>query len=90
MVRFGRTDRNQPEIVRQLKQIPGVSVFVLSDVAGGMTDLLVGRMRKNFLIELKDGSKLTPDQVEFHATWKGQCAVAHNLDDVLMIIGIKA
>jgi len=96
MVRFGRVDANQKPIVRTLSSIPGVSVKVLSDVGKGMTDLLIGRMGINYLIELKDGEKvkskqkLTDDQVEFHSEhgWKGQKAVCNCLEQVLEVIGI--
>jgi hypothetical protein len=88
MVRFGRTDANQKSIVTALRKVPGVSVKVLSDVGGGFPDLIVGYAGVNFLVELKHGSKLTPDQVEFHMKWNGQKAVANNLDEVLKIIGV--
>ncbi len=97
MVRHGRTDANQLEIVRMLNVIPGVSVKVLSDVGDGFTDIIVGRRGVNHLIEIKNGSCLTPAQKNFHGKggthpereWKGQKAVANCLEDALKIIGIK-
>jgi len=97
MVRFGRTDGNQSEIIQLSRQIPGVSVKVLSDVGDGFTDTVYGYMGKNFLIEVKNGSCLTPAQKNFHGKggtnpereWKGQKDVAHSFEDVMMIIGIR-
>ena len=97
MVRFGRTDGNQSEIVRLSRQVPGISVKVLSDVGDGFTDTVYGYMGGNFLIEVKNGSCLTPAQKNFHGQggthpereWKGQKAVANSLEDVFRIIGIR-
>jgi hypothetical protein len=47
----------------------------------------------NFLLEVKDGAKppsarkLTPDQVSWHDTWRGQVAVASSVKEALKIIG---
>ena len=96
MVRFGRTDGNQTDIVQRTRQIPGVSIKVLSDVGDGFTDVIIGRMGVNYLVEIKNGSCLTPAQKNFHGVgnrpdleWKGQKAVAHCFEDVLTIIGIR-
>lgn len=102
MVRFGRTDANQSDVVGLLRQIPGVSVKVISDVGDGFTDLVIGYKDVNYLVELKDGDKppskqaLTPDQKDFHGKggkhpereWKGQKAVCNSLEQVLEVIGI--
>lgn len=69
-------DANQSEIVAALRKI-GASVTPLHTVGGGVPDLLVGRAGQTWLIEVKDGRKppsdrrLTPDQVEWHAAWRG-------------------
>ncbi len=96
MVRHGRVDANQGPIVRLVRQIPGVSIKVLSDVGDGFTDVILGRLNVNYLVEIKNGSCLTPPQKNFHGVgdrpdleWKGQKAIANSLDDVLRIIGIK-
>lgn len=83
-----RTDQNQAEIVKGLLQA-GCSVESLHRVGGGVTDLLVGRAGKNFIIEIKmpDG-KLNPQQVEWHQNWRGQKAVAHTLEECLRIVGL--
>ena len=52
-------------------------------------------MRRNYLIEVKDGAKppsarkLTPDQVKFHHDWCGQIAVAESVEDALAVIGVS-
>ena len=89
--RAARVDANQGEIVSALRQM-GCSVVSLAAVGKGVTDLLVGVSGKNLLIEVKDGSKpprerkLTPDQVIFHAEWRGQIAKADSVDEVISII----
>jgi hypothetical protein len=95
VVRFGRTDGNQQPIVSMLNQIPGVSVKVLSDVGDGFTDVIIGRLNVNYLIEIKNGSCLTPAQEDFHGVsenkgkeWKGQKAVCNSLEEVFEVIGI--
>lgn len=57
-----------------------------------MPDLLVGYKNINILIEVKDGNapktqqKLTPDQVVWHATWRGQVCVVNSIDAALAVI----
>ena len=54
----------------------------------GFPDLVVARNGINVLVEVKDGSKppskqkLTKDQEEFHASWKGWIAVVTCIADV--------
>ena len=92
MARWGSTDANEAEIVGLLNAIPGVTVAKLSQVGGGVPDLLVGHRGRNFLFEIKDpnkppsGRKLTPAQVKFHDTWRGQVQVAHTFGEILSVI----
>lgn len=94
MVRFGRVDANQKTIVAWLREIPGVSVHILSDAGDGFPDLVIGYRGVNYLVELKDGAKsksaqkLTPDQVEWHLVWNGQKAVCNCLGDILELLEI--
>lgn len=89
-----RVDANQKKVVEQLRKL-GCSVAVTSMIGKGFPDFIVGlRGSKNFLIELKDGSKppsqrkLTPDEVKFHAGWRGQIAVCNNIDEIIKLIGL--
>lgn len=56
----GRVDANQPLIVRELRHL-GASVAILSDLGGGIADILVGYRGSNFAFEIKDGS-LSPSR----------------------------
>ncbi len=94
MRRAARTDSNQNEIVDALRAA-GASVQILSNVGGGVPDLLIGRAGVNYLIEVKDGSKppsrqrLTPDETHWHAAWAGQVAVVCSIDEALKAIGAR-
>lgn len=86
-----RTDANHGEIKKALQQI-GCTVFDLSSVGGGVTDLLCGYRGKNYLIEIKDGDKppsarkLTPAQKLFHSLWRGQKCVVKNVDEAVKVV----
>jgi hypothetical protein len=97
MRRAGRTDANQEEVVKALRQ-SAIAVKVLSSVGGGMPDLLCGFRGVNVLLEVKDGNKtpserkLTADEAEFHSTWAGQVAVVNSGEEavleVLRVVGL--
>jgi Holliday junction resolvase len=86
-------DANQKTIVAALRTV-GCSVLPLHAVGKGCPDLLVAWGEETMLIEVKDGDKppsarkLTPDQVEFHATWRGRIAVVCNVKEALEAVGI--
>ena len=94
MRRAAKVDANQAEIVADLRAC-GVSVQPLHTVGSGTPDILCGWRNRNVLIEIKDGSKppsarrLTPDQADWHAAWRGQVAVAESTEQALSIIGIE-
>jgi hypothetical protein len=77
--------------------VPGLSIKVLSDVGDGFTDVVIGYIGVNYLVEIKNGSCLTPPQKNFHGIggdrpdleWKGQKAVANSLEEVFDIIGVR-
>lgn len=93
--RASKTDDNQAEIVSALRLV-GWSVLPLHAVGKGCPDLLVAKGDVTFLIEVKDGSKppsarkLTPDQVEFHAAWRGRIVVVCNVREALDAVGLSA
>ena len=66
----GRTDANQPQVVKALRDA-GATVAITSMVGDGFPDLVVGFRGETLLIEVKDGSKpkseqaLTPDEEDF-------------------------
>jgi hypothetical protein len=66
-----KRDGNHGPIARRLEEL-GASVFDLSAVGRGLSDLLVGFCGATFLVEIKmPNGTLTPSQVEFARTWRG-------------------
>jgi Holliday junction resolvase len=83
MRRAAKTDRNQSQMVGELRQM-GFSVLLLHRVGQGCPDLLVGRGGRLLLVEVKDkGGKLTPDEKEFFDGWNEYAIVARSSEDVL-------
>lgn len=83
-----RTDANQPELVRTLRQI-GASVHITAALGCGFPDLVVGFQGETYLVEVKQpGEKLTDDEREFFATWRGRAPeVARTREDLFRILG---
>jgi hypothetical protein len=82
-----RRDNNEAAIVVALQQC-GCSVWRLS--GKGLPDLLVGRARQNYLLEIKNpetGGELTDDQVYWHQTWRGQVISVWTVDEALIAVG---
>ena len=79
-----KVDANQKVIVAAFRQM-GATVLHLHMVGKGCPDVVIGFNRKNYLVEIKDGDKppsarkLTPDEVEFHNSWRGQVAVVESV-----------
>ena len=92
MRRAARIDDNQNEIVQDLRNA-GASVTITSMVGSGFPDIVVGYQGRNYLIEIKDGSKppskrrLTPDEQEWHDLWRGTVFIANDINEALSIIG---
>ncbi len=91
MRRIAKVDRNQAEIVSALRAA-GASVQTLHAVGGGVPDLLVGYEGNNLLLEVKDSlrppseRKLTPDEDEWHAKWRGQVATVKSIHEALDVL----
>ena len=86
-MRAYRVDGNQKAIVAALRA-EGFVVQHLHKVGEGCPDLLIGHSVNgrpyNVLLELKDkDGKLTPQQVIWHAGWRGQVAVVNNAKDAI-------
>jgi hypothetical protein len=87
-----RIDDNQPALVKQLRQIPGVKVAHTHTIGDGFPDIVVSFRGVNYLFEIKDPSKppsrrkLTEDEEKFHSEWTGQIAVVETVTDVLKVI----
>ncbi len=91
MRKRAKVDANHGEIVQVLRGI-GASVVSLAAVGHGVPDLCVGYRGVTYLLEVKDGAKvasrqqLTPDEVEWHDTWRGHVAIVRNADDALRVL----
>ena len=91
MRKAAETDANQTQVVNALRQA-GASVQSLAAVGKGCPDLLVGYQGINYLMEVKDGSKvpsaqkLTIDQEHWHSVWKGVVHVVKSKDEALKIL----
>lgn len=91
MRRAARIDANQPAIIAALRSI-GATVQPLHAVGGGCPDLLVGLRGRNILMEVKDGARppserrLTADQVEWHAGWRGTVAVVNSAEEAVRAV----
>lgn len=89
-----KRDANHGEIVRNLRAV-GCSVQDLANVGDGCPDLLVGFMGKNFVFEVKDGSKpesaqrLTADEDVWLRLWRGKASVVNSVESALRILGIR-
>jgi len=89
-VRPRRVDDNQREITAALRKI-GCSVQPVHTIGRGCPDLLVGYKGINLLLEIKDGAKpesrqrLTPDEIRWHLSWRGQVAVITSVENALRL-----
>ena len=90
MRRAARIDDNQNSIVSKLRQI-GCSVAITSAVGKGFPDIVVGYKGRNFMFEIKDGSKppssrkLTKDEQKWHDEWRGNVHVVECFEDCLEV-----
>lgn len=91
MRRAAKTDDNQADIVKRLREI-GVKVWPMHRVGEGFPDLLCWVRGRYFLIECKmPGEGLNPNQAEFFAECPGEIHVAHDPEQaVLAALGKEA
>ena len=90
-----KIDKNQPEIVKALRALQGVTVALNHD------DILVGYQGVNYWYEIKDPEKLfkkdgsfaigqiKPSQTKLASEWKGHYKIVWNLEMILEDMGIK-
>jgi len=91
-----KVDFNQAEIVKQLRNIPGVSVELSHD------DILVGFFGKTYWYEIKNPelacskktgdvleSAIKEDQKRIRDTFTGHYKIVHSIDQILTDLGIK-
>lgn len=94
MRRAARIDANQPEIVKALRAIHGVTVALEHD------DIFVGYKGRNYWFEIKDPEKvfnkdgsfkkgaIKDSQVKLQNDWKGHYKIVWTLDMILEDMGI--
>jgi hypothetical protein len=87
-----RKDKNEKQIVDELRNKYNIFVFQSSSFGNGFPDIVIPYNGFNYFIEIKfdKSSKLTPAQKRFRNDFKdGQYAVAHTTQEVLKIIGYE-
>jgi len=78
-------------MVADLRKI-GATVKSTASLGDGFGDIVVGYRGFNYIFEIKDPDKvpskrkLTPDEVWFHAEWRGQIDIILTLKDALDIM----
>jgi Holliday junction resolvase len=85
-----RTDANQAEIVKTLRQA-GADVYDLSKVGKGIPDLLVTFNGETILMEVKRDAKakFTAEQLKFIANWTGgPLSRVDSPESALRVIGL--
>lgn len=86
-----RIDANQPEFTKALRAL-GYSVEPTHTLGRGRPDLIVGAGGRNWWFELKDPAQppsarvLTPDEHEFHQTWRGHAAVIESVEQAIAMM----
>jgi Holliday junction resolvase len=90
MRRRGRTDANQKEIVKVFRKL-GFSVAITSMVGSGFPDIVIGKHKWNWLVEIKDGKKvlserdLTDDEKKFISEWKGSVYIVETVEQAIAL-----
>lgn len=95
-MRAAKIDANHNEIVNALRKA-GATVQSLATIGNGCPDILVGHANRTAIIEIKDGKKppsarkLTPDQLVWHANWRGgTLATVDSVDAALAVLRVMA
>jgi hypothetical protein len=99
MSRWARkVDDNHTDVVRVLRQVPGVRVMDTHTFGQGFPDLLVTHRHALYFVEVKDGAKkpserrLTPAEEEFKAFLGTALGVSYDVvetvDEALKLVGV--
>jgi len=80
-----KNDTNQPEIVKALRKVPGLSVET------GHDDILVGYDGKTYFYEIKETPKSTVKESQYRLIreFTGHYRFAFSVQDILQDIGIE-
>ena len=83
MRQIAKVDRNQGQIVAELRQL-GFSVTIMSQLGNGITDILVGKHGITLPVEIKmPGEKMTDAEAEWFLDWKGSALIAETTEEVI-------
>jgi hypothetical protein len=91
--RAAKVDANHGDISKAARGI-GATFQSLAMVGQGCPDAVIGFREKNYLIEIKDGSKspserrLTAAEAEWHRDWRGHVAIIENVDQLFALLGV--
>jgi Holliday junction resolvase len=89
-----RVDKNQPQIVKVLRDM-GCKVFVTSSMGNGFPDLAVLINKLTYLIEIKDGEKppsaqkLTISEKEFHELWENTVIMINSVESAIDFVNTE-
>ena len=87
MRKHGRVDNNQVEIVQALRDA-GATVLSMASLGNGAPDIAVGLFGHTYFLEIKGrNGKLTPDEIAWHAQWRGHVRMVRSVDEALAAIG---
>jgi len=80
-----KRDANHADVAGWFRDL-GCSVFDTSALGGGFPDLVVGVKGLNFMVEVKTAhGKLTKDQRDLFAVWRGKIHVVSTMDDCISL-----
>lgn len=84
MSKAKRVDKNQQQIVKQLRSL-GFTVELTYRLGKGFPDFIIADGFFTIPVELKSkGGKLTPDEIQFHNRYKGYIIIAYDIADILL------
>jgi len=86
-----RSDENQNAIVKVLRE-GGASVAILSQLGGGIPDLLIAHRGITYLAEVKNpsgrGRRFTRAEILFRQNWKGIIFLLESVEDALQLLSL--
>ena len=90
MRRAAKVDANHQEICKILRDI-GASIISLASIGKNCPDLLVGFRGRNYLLEVKDGTKspskdLSDGQRVFLNNWRGHVSIVRSVADAIDVV----
>jgi hypothetical protein len=82
-----KTDGNHGQIVKALRDFPGIAVLSLAALGKGCPDLLVAFRGVTCLLEVKQpGKKPNAGQIKFIADWPGLVYVVSSGDEAVRVV----